>query len=380
MQGRIRGPPRAAQSPMNASAPDRFVSLDDFERHALEVLPAMPRDYYRSGAWAEVTLRENRSAWERLRIWYRVMRDVSARSTAAEVLGAPASLPLCVAPTALHRMAHPEGELATARASARAGVPMILSSLSTTPVEEVHAAARAVDPQARTWMQIYIGRDRGAVRALAQRAHASGCDALVLTVDTPVWGIRERDIRNHFRVPEGMRIVHLERPGGPTGHSGSGIHEALAWTIDASLTWRDFEWLRDSTPLPVVLKGICRPEDAARGVELGARGILVSNHGGRQLDGAPPTVEVLPHVVDAVAGRVPVLVDGGVRRGTDILRALALGAQAVCVGRPVLWGLATDGERGVARVLEILRHELDVAMALAGCAGCGDITSDLLRP
>ena len=357
-----------------------FTCLDDFERHALEVLPQMPRDYFRSGAWGEVTLRDNRAAWERLRIWYRVMRDVSARSTRAEVLGRSASMPLCVAPTALHRMAHPDGELATARAAAAAGVPMVLSSLSTTSVEEVRAAAVAVDPAARTWMQMYIGRDRGAVRELAQRAAAAGCDAMVLTVDTPVWGIRERDIRNHFRVPDGMRIVHLERPGGPTGHAGRGIHEALAWTIDASLTWRDFEWLRDSAPLPVVLKGICRAEDAAIGVELGAQGILVSNHGGRQLDGAPATVEALPHCVDAVAGRVPVLVDGGVRRGTDVLRALALGAQAVCVGRPVLWGLAAGGESGVARVLSLLQHEFDVTLALAGCAGVGDVTADLLRP
>jgi 4-hydroxymandelate oxidase len=218
------------------------------------------------------------------------------------------------------------------------------------------------------------------VRELAQRAASAGCDALVLTVDTPVWGIRERDIRNHFRVPDGMRIVHLERPGGPTGHAGRGIHEALAWTIDASLTWRDFEWLRDATALPVMLKGICRAEDAARGVDLGAAAVLVSNHGGRQLDGAPATVEALPHCVDAVAGRVPVLVDGGVRRGTDVLRALALGAQAVCVGRPVLWGLAAGGEAGVARALAILQHELDVSLALAGCAGVADVTADLLRP
>ena len=357
-----------------------FLNLDDFERHALEVLPAMPRDYYRSGAWAETTLRENRAAWERLRIWYRVMRDVSARTTKATVLGGPAAMPLCVAPTALQKMAHPDGELATARASARAGVPMIVSSLSTTTIEDIRAAATAVDPAARTWMQMYIGRDRGMVRALAQRAQAAGCDALVLTVDTPVWGIRERDIRNHFRVPEGLRIVHLERPGGPTGHTGSGIQEALSWTIDASLTWKDFEWLRDSTPLPVILKGVCRPEDAKRGVELGAKGILVSNHGGRQLDGSPATVEVLPHCVEAVGGRVPILVDGGVRRGTDILRALALGAQAVCIGRPVLWGLATAGEQGIERVLGILKQELDVTLALAGCAGVADATADLLAP
>ena len=363
-----------------AAAPDEFLSLDDFERHALEVLPAMPRDYYRSGAWAETTLRENRAAWDRLRLWYRVMRDVSGRTCRAEVMGREAAMPACVAPTALQCMAHPDGELATARAAARAGVPMILSSLSSTSIEDVRAAATAVDPAARTWMQIYIGRDRGAVRALAQRAQAAGCDALVLTVDTPVWGIRERDIRNHFRVPDGMRIVHLERAGGPTGHAGRGIHEALAWTIDASLTWDDVTWLRESTALPVILKGICRAEDARRGVDAGAAGILVSNHGGRQLDGAPATVEALPHCVEAVAGRVPVLVDGGVRRGIDVLRARALGAQAVCIGRPVLWGLACAGEPGVDRVLAILRQELDVAMALAGCASVGEITSDLLGP
>ena len=363
-----------------AIAPDELLSLDDFERHALEVLPAMPRDYYRSGAWAETTLRENRAAWDRLRIWYRVMRDVSQRTSRAPVMGREAAMPVCVAPTALQCMAHPDGELATARASARAGVPMILSSLSSTSIEDVRAAATAVDPAARTWMQIYIGRDRGAVRALAQRAQAAGCDALVLTVDTPVWGIRERDIRNHFRVPDGMRIVHLERPGGPTGHAGRGIHEALAWTIDASLTWDDVAWLRASTPLPVILKGICRADDARRAVEAGASGILVSNHGGRQLDGAPATIEALPHCVEAAAGRVPVLVDGGVRRGIDVLRARALGAQAVCVGRPVLWGLACAGEAGVERVLSILRHELDVALALAGFASPDEVGADLLRP
>lgn len=356
-----------------------FISLMDFERHALAVLSAMPRDYYRSGAWSEITLGENRAAWERLKIWYRVMRDVSKRSTACQILGAPAAMPLCLAPTALHEMAHPDGEVATARAAAAAGVPMILSSFSTRTIEDVRAAGVSVDPVARTWMQVYIGTDRGFIREFAKRAHAAGCSALVLTVDTPVWGIRERDIRNHFRVPDGMRVVNLERPGGPTGHEGRGIHESLAWAIDASLTWRDFEWLRDSTPLPVILKGICRPDDAARAAELGAGGVLVSNHGGRQLDGAPATAEVLEPCVQAVAGRVPVLVDGGVRRGTDILRALALGAQAVCIGRPVLWGLATAGEPGVARVLAILQHELDVTLALAGCTGPHEITRDLVK-
>jgi 4-hydroxymandelate oxidase len=359
---------------------DEFLSLDDFERHALDVLPATARDYYRSGAWAETTLRENRAAWDRLRIWYRVMRDVSARSTRSTVLGAPSSMPVCVAPTALHGMAHADGELATARAAAAADVPMILSSLSTCTVEDVRRAACVVRSAARTWMQVYVGRDRGVVQDLAARAHAAGCEALVLTVDTPVWGIRERDIRNHFRVPDGMRIVHLERAGGPTGHAGRGIHEALAWTIDDRLTWADFEWLRDRSPLPVILKGICRPDDASMGVRLGAAGILVSNHGGRQLDGAPATVEALPGCVEAVAGRVPVLVDGGVRRGVDVVRALALGAEAVCIGRPVLWGLATAGEAGVARVLSILCHELDVALALCGAGTPAAVDRGLLDP
>ncbi|MFO0963008.1 MAG: alpha-hydroxy acid oxidase [Phycisphaerales bacterium] len=366
--------------PQNDPDPREFVNIADFERHALEVLSAMPRDYYRSGAWDEITLRANREAWERVALWYRVMRDVSRRTTACEVLGGPSAMPLCVAPTALHRMAHPEGELATARAAAAAGVPMILSSFSSTGLEEVRAAGLAVDPKARHWMQVYIGTDRGFIREYAKRIHAAGYEGLVLTVDTPIWGIRERDIRNHFRVPDGMRVVNLERPGGPTGHTGRGIHESLAWAVDAALTWRDFEWLRDASPLPVVVKGICRPEDASRAVALGAAGVLVSNHGGRQLDGAPATVEALRPCVEAVAGRVPVLVDGGVRRGVDLVRARALGAQAVCVGRPILWGLATAGEAGVARVLEILRGECDVALALCGCTRPDEATRELLGP
>jgi 4-hydroxymandelate oxidase len=364
---------------MDSSHLDQFISLDDFERHALEVLPQLPRDYYRSGAWAETTLRENRAAWDRLRLWYRVLRDVSARSAACTVLGKHASMPLCVAPTAMQRMAHPDGEPATARACAAAGVPMILSSLATTSVEDVLAAGRSVDPGFRLWFQMYIGKDRGFVRELADRVTAAGCEAMVLTVDTPVWGTRERDLRNHFRVPDGLRVVHLERPGGPTGHSGRGMQDALGWMIDPAMTWKDFEWLRGVCPLPILMKGVCRPEDAAQGAALGASGIMVSNHGGRQLDGAPATVDALGPVVQAVAGRTPVFVDGGVRRGTDIVRAVALGAQAVCIGRPVLWGLASGGEAGVFRVLSILRQELDTAMALCGASAVKELTSDLLR-
>jgi 4-hydroxymandelate oxidase len=350
-----------------------FVSLDDFERHARAVLPRTAADYFRSGAWGEVTLRENREAWDRLRLHYRVMVDVSRRSLARDILGEPAACPVVVAPTALHAMAHPDGECASVRGAGAAGVPFILSSLSTTRMEDVCAAATGP-----VWMQLYIGRDRGFVRDLAQRAHAAGCRALVLTVDTPVWGTRERDIRNHFHVPPGLRIANLERPGGPTGHEGRGIGESLGWTIDASLSWRDFEWLRDATPLPVLVKGVCRPDDAATAVSLGARGVIVSNHGGRQLDTAPPTVEVLEAVAEAVGGRADVLVDGGVRRGTDIVKALALGATAVAVGRPVLWGLATAGQAGVEQVLGILRAELDTALALCGETDVRAVRRDLV--
>ncbi len=352
-----------------------LVSLDDFETHARAVLPPLAADYFRSGACAEVTVRENREAWERLRIHYRVMVDVSRRSLATTMLGEPATMPVAIAPTALQCMAHPEGERATARAAGAAGVPYILSSLSTTAVEDVCAAATGP-----VWMQMYIGRDRGFVRALAQRAHAAGCRALVLTVDTPIWGTRERDIRNHFRVPSHLRIANLEQPGGPTGHQGRGIGESLGWTIDASLTWQDFEWLRDATPLPVLVKGVCRPEDACTAVSLGARGIIVSNHGGRQLDTAPATATVPEPIAQAIAGRAEIMVDGGVRRGTDIVKALALGATAVAVGRPVLWGLATAGEAGVRAVLETLRRELDAALALSGLVDVRAVPRDCVRP
>jgi 4-hydroxymandelate oxidase len=201
----------------------------------------------------------------------------------------------------------------------------------------------------------------------------------VLTVDTPKWGTRERDIHNGFRVPDGIRIENLARPGGPTGHSGRGIGESLGWTISESLSWKDLAWLAGRTDLPVLVKGICRDDDALKAIDHGAKGIFVSNHGGRQLDGAPPTAESLPEVAAAVKGRVPVLVDGGIRRGVDLLRALALGADAAAIGRPILWGLGAGGEAGVRRVLEILRDEFDLAMALAGCTSVRDITPDLVK-
>jgi 4-hydroxymandelate oxidase len=350
-----------------------MLSVEAFEVAAADLLSTVAHDYYRSGAWGERTVRENVEAWGRLWLRPHCMVDVSARDPSIDLLGVRVPSPLLVAPTALHRMAHDEGEVATARAAGACGLPMVLSSLSTCTVEAVAAATKAP-----LWMQIYISQDRGFTRALAQRAQAAGCKALMVTVDTPVWGVRERDIHNGFRVPDGLRMANLERPGQPTGHSGRGIGESLGWTIDASLTWKDLELLREAVSIPVLVKGVLRGDDAARAIEHGAAGVVVSNHGGRQLDGAMATANALPEVVQAVAGRAPVIVDGGIRRGTDILRALAMGAAAVQVGRPVLWGLAVGGADGVERVLRILMDEFSIAMALAGCASVGSIRRDLI--
>jgi 4-hydroxymandelate oxidase len=363
--------------PSDASIAESCLDVHEFEDAARLAMDPVSWDYYRSGSWGESTVRWNSEAWQRLRLWHRVMIDVARRDLSIELFGRRASMPLLLAPTALHKLAHRDGELATVRAAAAAGVPMILSSFASTSVEDVAAAAGAP-----VWMQLYIASDREFTRSLADRAAKAGCTALVLTVDTPVWGLRERDVRNGWRLPPGIDVVNLLRPGasGHHGHEGRGIGEALGWAIDASLSWRDLAWLAERTPLPIVVKGICRPDDALRAIDHGARGIVVSNHGGRQLDGAPPTAESLPHVALAVQRRVPIIVDGGIRRGADIVRALALGADAVAIGRPVLWGLAVGGSRGVCRVLELLRQELDGAMALCGAPDVASIGPDLLRP
>jgi 4-hydroxymandelate oxidase len=365
----------SAPSPL-APAATPAVNLRDLEEQARAVLPQRAYDYFASGAWDEVTLAENRAAFDRIAVHYRVLVDVSRRSMATSLLGQAMAMPLVVAPTALHRLAHPDGELATVRAAGAAGVPMTLSSLATTAVEEVVAASAGP-----VWFQLYINPDRGFTRELVERVTAAGCTALVLTVDTPAWGRRERDVRNGFHLPEGLAAVNLlgaDPAAVERGQRGAGMGQAFGWMLDASLSWRDVDWLAGITPLPLVLKGVCRPDDAVRAAEHGARAVVVSNHGGRQLDGAPAPIEVLPDVVDAVAGRLPVLVDGGVRRGVDVLRALALGAAAVQVGRPILWGLAAGGEAGVAQVLRLLRDELDLAMALAGCPDLASATRDLV--
>ncbi|MES1245195.1 MAG: alpha-hydroxy acid oxidase [Acidobacteriota bacterium] len=356
------------------------VNVFDFEAIAREILEPQAYDYYASGAQDEVTLRGNRAAYDRVSLAYRVLVDVSRRDLTATVLGQTVSMPILVAPTAFHRLAVDEGELATVRAAGAAGTAMVLSTLSTTSIEQVVAAASGP-----VWFQLYVYKDRKATEGLVRRAEAAGCRALVLTVDAPLLGKRERDIRNRFRLPPGLAVVNLLPEGygevAPAAND-SGLAAYIASFLDPSLTWKDVAWLRSITDLPVVVKGIVRPDDALRAADAGVAGLVVSNHGGRQLDTAPATLDVLPEVVDVLAENghsVEVLLDGGVRRGTDVVKALALGAKAVLVGRPVLWGLAAGGEAGAAKVLRLLRDELDLAMALAGAPTVADITRDLVR-
>lgn len=354
------------------------LNIQDLEDAARQGLPREVYDYFAGGAWDLQTLQENREAYGRLKVHYRVMRDVSRCSTRCELLGCSLSMPVLVAPTAFHRLAHADGELATARGSVAAGTLMTLSSLSTCRLEDVAAATTGP-----LWFQLYINRDRGFTRELVRRATDSGFRAIVVTCDTPRWGMREADVRNGFRLPAGIEAVNLlasNRESATLSHQGAGMGDIMSWMLDPSATWPDIEWLAGETNVPVLVKGLCRPEDARCAIDHGARGVIVSNHGGRQLDGAPATIDVLPSIALAVGGRVPVLVDGGIRRGVDVLRALASGATAVQVGRPVLWGLATGGAEGVANALGMLQSELELAMALSGCPTLDEITSDLLRP
>jgi 4-hydroxymandelate oxidase len=352
------------------------INLFDFEEAAREQLAAMAYDYYRSGSFDEITLRDNQAAYGRIRLYHRVLRDIGERDLSTELLGQRISVPILVAPTAFHQLACPEGEVATVRAAGAAGTIMTLSTLSNRPLEEVMEAATGP-----VWFQLYVYRDREATRGLVERAQACGCSAIVLTVDAQVWGRRERDVRNRFHLPDGLTAANLLAAGLDeleAAESDSGLAEYVLSLFDPTLSWADLEWLASITDLPVLVKGIVHPDDARLAVEHGARAIVVSNHGGRQLDTSIATVDALPAVVEAVSGRVPVLVDGGIRRGTDVLKALALGARAVMLGRPILWGLAVGGEAGARQVLEILERELDIAMALCGRVACDQIDRDLV--
>jgi 4-hydroxymandelate oxidase len=355
------------------------INLFELETLARGMLSPLAWDYYSSGACDEITLSENRAAFDRLRLAYRVLVDVSRRELKTRVLGQEVALPVLVAPTAFHRLAHPEGEAATARAAGSMGTVMVVSTLSTTPIEEVAAVASAP-----FWFQLYVYRDRAATEGLVRRVEAAGASALVVTVDAPLLGIRERDVRNRFQLPPGVAVANLLPHGYDAvaaAEGQSGLAAYFAHLLDPSLSWRDLGWLRSLTRLPIVVKGIVRPDDALRAAEHGASAIVVSNHGGRQLDTALPTIEALPAVAAALerAGAdIEVLLDGGVRRGTDVVKALALGARAVLLGRPVLWGLAAGGAAGVERALSLLARELDLALALCGCRSPAEVTRDLV--
>jgi|CXWL01.1.fsa_nt_gi 4-hydroxymandelate oxidase len=357
---------------------DPLLTVDDYEAAARARLPAASYDYYRTGADEERTLHRNREAFARWQIWYRTLVDVDRVELATTVLGSRVAMPILVAPTAYHRLAHADGECGTAAATAEVGSLYVASTLATTTLEEVAGAA----PAAPCWFQLYVHRDRDFTARLIERAKAAGYRAIALTVDTPVLGRRLVDARNQFSLPPGLVMANLVEgmPENLAGGDGSELARYVAARQDPTLTWRDLEWVvARAAPLPVVVKGVARADDAQRALDHGAAAIWVSNHGGRQLDLAPATLDVLPEVVAAVGDRAEVYVDGGVRSGTHALIALALGARAVFVGRPVLWGLAVGGRQGVVDVLALLRDELARAMRLAGAVDLGGLRDGLVR-
>jgi 4-hydroxymandelate oxidase len=354
-----------------------LLNVTDYAQAARGKLSKEILDYFVGGALDEITLRENTDGWERLKLFYRVLAGVGERDLRTSVLGQPISMPIAIAPTAFHKLACEEGEIAMACAAKAAGTLFILSSLSNTAMEAVFT--EAASPR---WFQLYIYKDRQITLELVKRAEAAGAEAIVLTVDAPGLGTRERDTRNRFRLPDGLAVENLS----PLGKGkmpevpGSGLAAYVRENFKSDLGFDDLDWLCSSTALPVVVKGVCRGDDARRAAERGAKALVVSNHGGRQLDSAPATCEVLPNVVEAAGDLCEIYVDGGIRRGSDVVKAIALGARAVLIGRPVLWGLCVAGEHGATSVLEILRRELDEAMLLSGCTRIEDIGRWLLDP
>jgi 4-hydroxymandelate oxidase len=356
---------------------EALLNVHDYARAAQAKLTRETLDYYEGGALDEITLHENAASWTRLKLYYHVLAGVGTRDLRTTVLGTPISMPVVVAPTAFHKLACEAGEIATARAAKAAGTLFILSSLSNTAMESVFV--EAASPR---WFQLYVYKDKEITRELVQRAEAAGAEAIVLTVDAPGLGTRERDARNSFSLPTGLVVANLSPLG--KGDIPEVCHSGLAAYVKEnfkhSLGFDDLNWLCETTRLPVVVKGVCRGDDARQAAKHGARGVVVSNHGGRQLDTAPSTCEVLPYVVEAAGDSCEVYVDGGIRRGSDVLKALALGARAVLLGRPILWGLSVDGEKGALQILEIVRRELDEAMLLCGCTNLSQIDRTLLAP
>lgn len=352
------------------------VNVTEFEQLARGKMARDLFEHVASGSDDEWTLRENLAAFQRIRLLPQVLRDVTHCDLSTTVLGQRVSLPVLLAPIACQCRFHPEGELACARAAAGAGTIYALSTGSTFSIEEVASAT-----QGPLWFQLYAYADKAITQGLVKRAEASGYKAICLTVDNPITGRREADLRNRYFYPQKMLLRNLQHVGFNDLSADLNDEQLLAFAakkLTVGLTWDDIEWLRSLTRLPLVLKGIMTKEDAGRAVSCQAQAIIVSNHGGRQLDGVPASISVLEEIKEAVAGRVEILLDSGVRRGTDILKALALGARAVLIGRPYIWGLAARGEAGVTEVLDILKQELVIDMALAGCTKILEINRALV--
>ncbi|MFA5898172.1 MAG: alpha-hydroxy acid oxidase [Hyphomicrobium sp.] len=355
--------------------PPDAVNLADYEGLAAERLDPNAWAYVAGGAGDENTIRWNREALTRLQLNPRIMRGRPGGNTRVEILGHTYAHPILVAPVAYQRLAHPDGESATAAAAAAQDAGFVLSMLASQTLESVSETAGP-----RRWLQLYMLAQRDDTLDLVRRAEAAGYEALVLTVDAPVSGVRDRERRSSFALPAGITAVNLAgyAPACPPDTYTSLIFDHF---VSLAPNWSDIEWLAGQTRLPLILKGVLHPDDAELAIVHGAAGIIVSNHGGRTLDTVPATIDVLPAVADRVAGRIPVLMDGGIRRGTDVFKAIASGATAILVGRPIVYGLAVAGPFGVAHILKLLRDELEIAMALAGCSTLADIgPTHLIRP
>ena len=356
---------------------ESLLNIDDYHRAARARLPKDVLDYYEGGALDEITLRENTAGWERLKLYYHVLAGVGTRDLSTTILGQSISLPIGIAPMAFQKLACAAGEIATANAAKSVGTLFILSSFSNTAMESV--LPQAASPR---WFQLYVYKDRAITEELVHRAEAAGAEAIVVTADAPGLGTRERDMRNSFRLPDDLALENLVPLG--KGNfpkvTGSALAAYVRENFKSDLKFEDLDWLCGCTRLPIIVKGVCRGDDARRAAEHGAKAVVVSNHGGRQLDTAPATCEALSAVAAAVGDLCEIYVDGGIRRGSDVLKAIALGARAVLIGRPILWGLCVGGEQGATNVLEILRRELDEAMLLCGCTKLGDINRSLLAP
>ncbi len=357
--------------PPLTTIPPEIASVCDYEPLAREHLDPGVWAYLAGGAADEITLRENRLAFERWKILPRLLRNLSGGNTRLNLLGKTFPHPVFLAPTAFHRMFHPEGEIATALGASAMEAGMVVSTSATFPVEDIARAASSP-----LWFQLYIQPDRAFTLDLVRRVEAAGCQALVVTADAPLSGLRNREQRSGFCLPPGIEAVNL-RGMQPVPPSGKIFGSPL---LDNAPTWKDLAWLQSETRLPVLLKGVLHPDDAGMAIEQGISGIILSNHGGRTLDTAPAALDALPAVAERIAGRVPLLMDGGIRRGSDVFKALALGADAVMIGRPALHGLAAAGAIGVAHILRILRSELEMTMALAGCPDLLSITRGCLAP